>query len=629
MARVLGVHFFEGIPGNPFVDPRTELNEKDISSAIVRVSRTQGMTLDVDFLSKDDATQASDGERASAPTPKLWYLFVVYELESGPPQQYLLFVGSPANQRSYSRREADDRHRVRFICPLAAMQRLSVRPAPPERPDINVHLDTNLQDEFLRFGVSADGFPDIAIPRIEYSPDATVWDTLSPYVTPFEPLVISAVTDSDSDTGFYEEDDRTLLGSASVGYRLTPVAEALSGVQAVFGSGAGFFEIDYHQIAETSADVSGERVNCVKLLIAPPPALGISPDVEYDERREEGDPSPGEDGRSIITGEIWWDLHEDPEDEEKVTRSVFMGQFSRTHDVPAEDAALGAQMAGSETVFTYEDDYQRLTRVRTATAAQVDLPGIGRSILMPDAWIEVEDTDWQPDPDEPGAYFLKKKTRSESGIVIVVNDDAGNPIFSSGIDAISATRSRVVDVSATSSQRHLDHLIRRTVEDYHATGEDTMSFLTTHYDALRGVSFPGRGGQGIQRSSVRPVPAVIVEYLTDYRDDLSGFEKPLVATVIDTTHIGYEHGVDLAEGLFAADEHPEALIASPLIWLEPKKFRHGTAWRVAGMTEDMEEIDGGETGVAVITGITYEFQIEPDLVATQTLELMRPSGVAK
>jgi hypothetical protein len=623
MARVLQVKFFEGEPQNPFVDVRIKLNEKDISHALVRYSRTEGVTCDVDFVNTADAL-VSDGYRPGIPSRKYWYLFVAYTVEGSEQTQWsCLFQGRPVNRRGYARREADVRNRVTFHDALSWSRERSVRPGEEAR------TDTSLREEFKRWGFDMRDLPDVEIPRIEYSPDAPVFDALAPYVTEYEPLLVPR-SFGGFDTGSpFEEDggDLYLEGATANPYsfEITSVATAAASASQI----AGLPGVDYHRIEETGAEISGERVNCVKLLVAPPPGAGISPSVDYTERREEGDPSPGEDGRSIIPGEIWWDLHEDEEDETLVTRSVFMGQFSRTHDAPAEDQALGAQMAGSETVFTYEDDYQRLTRVRTATAAQVDLPGIGRSILMPDAWIEVEDTDWQPDPDEPGAYFLKKKTRSESGIVIVVNDDAGNPILSSGIDVISATRSRVVDVSATSSQRHLDHLIRRTVEDYHATGEDTMSFLTTHYDALRGVAFPGRGGQGIQRSSIRPVPAVIVEYLTDYRDDESGDELAIAATTIDATLIGRENAEDIAERLFGADENPEAVTTSPLIWLEPSRYQHGTAWLVAGMTQDEATIDGGETGVAVITGITYEFQIEPDLVATQTLELMRPSGVAK
>lgn len=627
MARVLDFKLFRGEAQNPFVDTRLRLFEYPITHAIIRYSRTDGVTCEADFVNAGDAMAASDGVRPTYEN-KPWFFYVTYSIEGNNPRtQYAcLFVGRALNRRTYARRDADTKNRVLFGDYLVYARDRSVAPATDIAP--NVYTGTSLAEEFKRFGIEARGIPRIEIPRIEYTPDATVWSVLAPYVEQFEPLVISAsFAGANSGLGFYldEEDGFTYLadGGANGGeYVLSSILDVALSTSA----GGLTLGIDYTNIEESSAQVDGQRVNLVKFIKGQPPAEGLDPSVEYEERREAGEPSVGSDGRTIIPGEVFWDLREDEENPDVVTRSVFMGQYSDTYDAPGEDQALGQLMASSETLFDYEDDFQRLVSVRTTQGALVDLPAVG-TVFWPGAQVEVETTVWEEDPDEVGAYIPKTITNERSGLFIYVNDDAGQPVLRSAVDAITATRSRMVDTSQTSAQRYDSRLLRRTEKHYKPIGEDTLTVLVTDYDALRGTVHSSHGGQVIQRASVRPVPATITEWISDLQNDGEIKEIPLVATVVDSTLIGERMADEIVEALFLRDKQPKAFTATPLVWLEPHKYKHGTAWLVRG-NEETEE-DGGETGVAVITGITYEFSLEDGLVANQTLELMRPEGIPK
>ncbi len=486
---------------------------------------------------------------------------------------------------------------------LAYSQKCSV--PPPTELNPTTFFDTNVRREFgrtiARYGVGIDVslLPGIPIPRIDYAPETPLFETIAPYVTPFAPVVINASFSGEfyfdeGDDGYFSPANNPTAGSD---YKMIPVdfVELIESPLA------------YRDITDVSASIEGEHVNQVKLLTGPPPGAGeISPNVDYTERRVDDDPAPGADGRTVLAGEIWWDLHEDEEHPEVTTRSVFMGTFSETRDTD------GHAIENVETRHAWAADFQRLRQIVTTTGAEVDLPAVGR-IYDPEARVDTQKTFWMDDPDNPGQQIRKSVDTESSGLAIVVNDADGVPIATSGVDAITATRSRTVDTSATSSQRWIRTYLYREYERYKSTGVDTASVLVTRYDALRGVSLPPIARQNIQKSSIRAEPAPIVEYRTNYdpRD-----ERPLAAPEVDARLVGIHVAERIISRLFSGDIIPPALIATPTLWLEPGKYKQGTGWLLTG--------EGEEGGPAVITEIDYVFRIDPDLVANMTITLMRP-----
>jgi hypothetical protein len=387
-----------------------------------------------------------------SPLGLAWQCYVRIGTAPGTGVKKWIFKGGISREATTSREVGQRAMRITCHDRLATFS----DQAPLERVH---HKDTNLEDE-LQYLVETVGFshleygmPEILIPRIDYVPPSSYWDSLSPYLGPFEPLVFGDASGDDSALTIFP----TLIGLNS--------------------SNIATFEVELSDIQDYSFDYNQYEIeNQTKLIIHRKRGeknTGTATGVQ--ERRvprsANGDGSSSENWERYVEVDESGGLGEDEPGVSVEKHEVIVGHGY----MHWSSQGLPIRKDVSET--EYEENYTLPVRQTRTISGRVNLPIVGQ-VYREEAFEEVTDTTWIPwdaDDDHPYTWTMTKQRTERSGYYLV-NEKVP-------IDVATANNS--VDTTTDSSQTYARglHTVIETV--YQAIAGDSMVMQkTTTYNTL-------------------------------------------------------------------------------------------------------------------------------------------------
>jgi hypothetical protein len=432
------------------------------------------------------------------------------------------------------------------------------------------HRDTTLIEEVIfvadTLGLDAANvaLPEINIPRIDYLPQNSYWQTLGPYLNPFEPIFI--------------------VNPASTGggeFIIIPTIFELD----ISGTGIERKDLKSVDLSLSQRDV----INQTKLIIhrrRGEKNTGTATGVQ--ERRvprsANGDGSSSENWERYVEVDESGGLGEDEPGVSTEKHEVIVGHGY----MHWSSQGLPIRKDVSET--EYEENYTLPVRQTRTISGRVNLPIVGQ-VYREEAFEEVTDTTWIPwdaDDDHPYTWTMTKQRTERSGYYLV-NEKVP-------IDVATANNS--VDTTTDSSQTYARglHTVIETV--YQAIAGDSMVMQkTTTYNTLYTphrvigdpeVSFVGRNTITL---SARPKTWRITGNL-----DLG----PRPEVTFDGTLFGYELSVRIIEAIhWRAGQTVVTGTIEPLV---PDLIRYRLGQGVA--ITDAAELD--IPGFYLITGVDWD-----------------------
>lgn len=537
-----------------------------------------------------------------------WAVLLRYAVPSGGDTDQPLLAGGRARSASYGQKflggSADKNIQVSRGAQVAD-KFAAFRDYAPDSTITHTNTDSHRELKFIAGQIGLTGAvascARVSIERIDYTRDASWWDTLWPYFAPFDPLIVL-----DPFTSQLRLYDPTVIHSA------TPRSDRVLTLA------------DYNP-ADWATDLR-PIVTQVRVDYRAFGPAGLGRQVSPVATRTEEDLSEEDDGTQTRSWSGFADLHEDPANPTTVTRSIVCEQgVTRT--------GPGGLISSTVTTMSYKADYALLTESLTIVTGTADLPIVGA--YEGELERTTETRDYEADTIVPGRYLLKKVTSVKEGLY-VFNYSSADPTGSlaqvTATPIIEASHSGTVDVErvssglgdgeftvtpdASTSQQFAIGRTETTVETYQRShASNLVTIKTVRTDSLRGKTYPPTFRSEIGDNTVFPVGRTASVYIDG--SDTYGERK---CAVVNAQLIGLPVGRQIAQRLLAQSGQP---VRSARITLTRPDYRR---YRLGWLVElDSDAPIAGMAGLWFVRGCTFEASApsEIDPPVKQSLDLVR------
>lgn len=555
-----------------------------------------------------------------------WDILLSYAVPAGGTTTQTLLSGGRARAAQYTQRYSGgsgDTRNVQVVRRVQVSDRLAAfRDYAPSTDTTRTGTDSHGELSYvcgqIGIGGAVASLARVPIDRIDYRRDQSYWETLWPYLAPFDPLVLL-----DPSTSALRLIDPTVAHSSS------PRSDRVLTLA------------DYNP-AEWSTDL---RPIITQVRVAykafGPATLGAT--VSPTATRREEDISENDDGSTTRTWTGYVDLHDDPTQPTTVTRSVVCEQGATT-------TAGSSLISQTITTMSYRADYSLLVETLTVVSGTADLPIVG--YYSGELERTTETYEYDADPIVPGRYLLKKRTATTTGLYIYEYSSAdpnGELSRVTGTPVMEASHAGTVDVRrssglgdgevqtppiytppqssglgdgevavtavASTSQRFATSVTRTVVETYqrnHASGVVTVIGHET--DSLRGKVVRTWRRTELGDNALTPAGRTAFAWV----DGASTYGERRAAQV-DATLVGLPIGRQIAERMLAQSGQPVRTARITLTRPDYRRYRLG--WLVTLHADAPYSM----AGLWFVRGVTFE--AGPPSVETQpvvqTLDLIR------
>ena len=521
----------------------------------------------------------------------LWDVVLSYTVPSGGTTTQKIITGGRARGASYSQRfrgGSTDRNIDIVRTVLIADRFAAFRDYGPASTVTRLATDSHRELAFVcsRIGISGGvaSMDRVEIDRIDYTRDASYWDTLLPYFAPFDPITVL-----DPSTAALRMYDPTLMHAAA------PRSDRVLTLA------------DYNP-ADWSTDlrpiVTQVRVDYRAF---GPATTGrrVSPSAT----RTDEEHSVEDDGTQSRTWTGYTDLYDDPVNPTTVTRSVVAEQGIVRTD---PDGLISSTVSA----FTYEADYSQLVSTETVVSGSIELPFAG-------PWTgelerTVEEREYEADTIVPGRYFLKRTTATTTGLYVYnysSEDVDGTQAKETATPVKEAWHGGFLDATPSSSQRFAIDRTRTVIETYERNqAANTVTISGVETDSLRGRTVRTWQRTEIGDNALTPIGRTAHFYVDG--SDTYGERR---AAVVNAQLVGPNIGRAIATRQLAQSGQP---IRSARITLTRPDYRR---YRLGLVCELDTDAPYSMAGLWFIRGVTFEAAAPSEATApvVQSLELVR------
>lgn len=297
----------------------------------------------------------------------------------------------------------------------------------------------------------------------------------------------------------------------------------------------------------------------------------------------------GRDYRSTIFKRYVAEIHDDPDDVDKITSEIVWKTETET---TGQDESAAVQVLAKEVQVDQYSNSWRLKLGYTKTVEAYTEDGISAKILQ-NVYTETNTLSWRPLVGKPGEWEkLRSETRVE-GLVLVEGDDDG----ATKTPWVEASRNKLIVNDGSDNMQRMP--ISSKIEIWRPTGADQIEVHIEELDLLTGRLKKSGTTQHVGTNNVRVRTGETFNtkqvLITDPDSDLA--DGPMVPANFDGQYTPYPIALELALRYLRSLRRPRTIIKTELTRFDPAIGR--------GSIRVLVDRDGNE-----LTAIIIGYQVE-------------------